>query len=446
MQVLFADDVPEQEALTWARLPTEVLMMIFRHLPRRDLLSCTAVCYHWATSARVPSLWYGVLSRQWPDAYKLKKRGMAAGWFEVVRFSDVVDRNWASRSFLTRRVASQAKGVIDFLVCGREVVTCGLQKTIVVTNMVSQARTELPAHEHHVCGLSQVVPGALMAACSYDTTVSLWGMRDWKRVGVLAGHTGPVLDCKVLNSQQLLSRGGRDCTLRLWDTESAACVSVLKAHSSSVTGLKIADRSTVLSSSRDGSVAVWDLRSSRPVAVSAHHTADAYALHLPKSSAHLVYSCSADGSIVGYDFAQQKIVSRVATPQVAYVVKTSPDGRHVLAGGGGGALMSMAAFSNDAPHCTAHHGGVMSCLRVVNRRLVSGSLDSGVAVWEESAQEGRFSVAQSLPNSHGADIVRKVRADQLGFFSAGYDGHVVEVDFQGAPQRDEEKSTGCQVC
>jgi hypothetical protein len=445
---LFAAEVAEPERLTWAQLPTEVLMMIFRHLSRSDLLAACSVCFHWATSARVPSLWYGVLCRQWPDAYKLKKRGMAAGWMEVVRFADAVDRNWASSAFVTRRVASQAKGVIDFLVCGREVVTCGLQKTIVVTNVRSQGRTELPGHEHHVCALTEVVSGTLMAACSYDSTVSLWGMRDWKRVTLLAGHTGPVLDCKVFNSQQLLSRGGRDGSLRLWDTESGQCVSLLKAHSQSVTGLKIVGRSTVLSCSRDGSVKVWDVRSAgggtKPIAVSQHHTADAYALHLPKGSSHVVYSCSADSTVVGYDYVQQKLISRVATPQVPYVVKTSHSGR-VLAGGGGGALLSMAPFRDDAPVCLPHHEGVMSCLRVVNRRLVSGGLDGGVAVWEQGAEEGRFAVSLSLPRCHGPDIVRKVRADHLGFFSAGYDGCVAEVDFQGAPQKEDDKSSGCIV-
>ncbi len=439
-----AEDFVDAKPASWASVPAEVLLVIFRHLSRQDLLSCTTVCYHWATCARVPSLWLGVLSRQWPDAAKLKKRG-TPNWFELVRWSNAVEKAWESKKFVERRVACQSKGVIDFLVCGREVVTCGLQKAIVVTNIASQVQTELLGHEHHVCAIGVVVPGSVMAACSYDSTISLWGMRDWKRSAVLAGHKGPVLDCKIFNSQQLLSRGGRDCSLRLWDMESSACVSVFKAHTQSVTGLKVVDRSLAVSCSRDGSVAVWDVRAagySKPIAQSQHHTCDAYSLHMPRSSSNIVYTCSADSSVVAFDIVQQKIVSRVVTPQVPYVIKTDHSGR-LLAGGGNGALMSMTPFSDAAPVCSPHHDGVLSSLRVVGRRLMSGGLDGAVAVWEPAA-EGRFSVALSRPRQHGNEIVRKIRADHLGIFTAGYDGNVCEIDFQGAPNAD-EKTSGCVI-
>jgi hypothetical protein len=62
-----------------------------------------------------------------------------------------------------------------------------------------------------------------------------------------------------------------------------------------------------------------------------------------------------------------------------------------------------------------------------------------VAVWERAPDvQLRFDVTQRFPSRHGTAIVRKLRADQFGITTAGYDGKVVETDFR----RKAEKAGG----
>jgi WD40 repeat protein len=201
---------------SWDALPTELLLSIFGFLGRRHLLSCSLVCFHWANCSRIPRLWLRLLLETWPDAHKLKKRRVI-DWFHVASVVDVTDRNWVAKRHVSREIAAQPKGVIDFLLVGRSVVSCGLHKTLFVMDLQSRARTELLGHEHHVCALA-LCGSSLLASSSYDSTIALWDTHLWQRTGVLAGHTGPVLDAKVVDGTRLLSRG-RDGFLRYFNDE-----------------------------------------------------------------------------------------------------------------------------------------------------------------------------------------------------------------------------------
>jgi hypothetical protein len=175
-----------------------------------------------------------------------------------------------------------------------------------------------------------------------------------------------------------------------------------------------------------------------------------------------VYSCSADSTIACFDRTSNKLVSQVAAPEVPYVLKSDSSGR-LFASGGAGGLMVLEPFSEAPPLQFGCHDGVVSCLRVVNQRVITDGLDrfvdfcsvlfwlfllslcSTVAVWERTP-DARFVVSMKLSHLHGNCIVRKLRADPFGFHTGGYDGRVVETDFRDQ-QSDQktEKTTGCQI-
>jgi|JI10StandDraft_1071094.scaffolds.fasta_scaffold275965_2 WD40 repeat protein len=282
----------DSHPISWASMPTEILVVIFSFLDEVRLRNCSIVCFHWANCARIPRLWLGILSRTFPDACKLRKRGIS-DWFSVASIVKGVEANWKAHRHSSHEIAFQPSGgVIDFLVLGKEVVSCGLRKTLAVTNVGSQERTDLLGHEHHVCALTICAGGSLLAASSYDSTISLWDSRLWQRSGLLAGHTGPVLDCRnVFGGGRLVSRG-RDGenknsdfsflfqndehggTIRLWDLEKTTCSSVFRGHNNSCTAIKVLDANRAVSSGRDGVVAVWDFRQSKPTFSMAIHDFD----------------------------------------------------------------------------------------------------------------------------------------------------------------------------
>jgi len=96
-------------------------------------------------------------------------------------------------------------------------------------------------------------------------------------------------------------------------------------------------------------------------------------LHVPQSDPSLVFSGSADSSIGLLHLTEHKLVSKVACSEVPYTIKS--DGNLVFATGGSGSLMVGEAYSAVAPTQFNCHDGVVSCLRVVNHRVITGGLD-----------------------------------------------------------------------
>lgn len=101
-------------------------------------------------------------------------------YFALCGVADVVERNWKERTFATRQIAAQKKGIIDFLDTGNAIVSCGLEKSLFVTRREKGDVVELLGHEHHVCAVSLCSGKSLLAACSYDATISLWDTRNFE--------------------------------------------------------------------------------------------------------------------------------------------------------------------------------------------------------------------------------------------------------------------------
>ncbi|KAG0603589.1 hypothetical protein M758_10G105300 [Ceratodon purpureus] len=90
----------------------------------------------------------------------------------------------------------------------------------------------------------------------FNTEKSKW--KSWM------AHTNAIFDiCWIQEDTRMLTASG-DQTIRLWDVESHAAMGVMRGHSGSVKSLCAHPSNAELfaSGSRDGSVALWDLRTS----------------------------------------------------------------------------------------------------------------------------------------------------------------------------------------
>lgn len=80
-------------------------------------------------------------------------------------------------------------------------------------------------------------------------------------VTVLRGHTSPVTSLLVVDGDLLLS-GSDAGVIKLWSVESGREVTKeLKAHEHSIQSISKLDKSSIVSSGRDGMAVVWDLQS-----------------------------------------------------------------------------------------------------------------------------------------------------------------------------------------
>jgi WD40 repeat protein len=91
----------------------------------------------------------------------------------------------------------------------------------------------------------------------HDRSVGIWDKRDGCFLQRLEGHFGGVLAVSV--SDQWIASASYDATIAIWNRTSGAQVTILEGHRDAVTGVTFVDENTLVSSSRDCTLVVWDL-------------------------------------------------------------------------------------------------------------------------------------------------------------------------------------------
>ncbi|WVZ60195.1 hypothetical protein U9M48_010248 [Paspalum notatum var. saurae] len=132
------------------------------------------------------------------------------------------------------------------------------------------------AHNNAIFDVCWIKEGSQILTASGDQTVKIWSVGDRKCIGVLSGHTGSVkaLSCHSSNPELIVS-GSRDGSFALWDLRSSAVVreahspiqrsrtrSRAKAASTSITSVLYLkdDVSIATSGAADNVVKIWDTR------------------------------------------------------------------------------------------------------------------------------------------------------------------------------------------
>lgn len=103
----------------------------------------------------------------------------------------------------------------------------------------------------------------ILATASADNTACLWDCTTNKNLARLTGHSGWVLDCSFSCDGRTLATSSWDTNVKLWDVETKKCVRSLEDHESGVWTCKyhIENPNVVCTGSEDGSLRVWDARS-----------------------------------------------------------------------------------------------------------------------------------------------------------------------------------------
>uniref|UniRef100_A0A8C5GL95 F-box/WD repeat-containing protein 7-like n=1 Tax=Gouania willdenowi TaxID=441366 RepID=A0A8C5GL95_GOUWI len=97
--------------------------------------------------------------------------------------------------------------------------------------------------------------GNRVVSGSRDTTLRVWDVSTGRCEHVLTGHVAAVR-CVQYDGRRVVS-GGYDCMVKVWDPETEACLHTLQGHTNRVYSLQF-DGVLVVSGSLDTSIRVWD--------------------------------------------------------------------------------------------------------------------------------------------------------------------------------------------
>jgi WD40 repeat protein len=92
---------------------------------------------------------------------------------------------------------------------------------------------------------------------SSDKTIKLWHLDRQREIRTLMGHSDSVDAIAIDPAGQLLATGSWDSRIKLWNFSTGQEICTLKGHASAVMALAFADATTLISSSSDTTIKIW---------------------------------------------------------------------------------------------------------------------------------------------------------------------------------------------
>lgn len=214
---------------------------------------------------------------------------------------------------------------------GRLAVTTSDDFTAILWDV--QARRmlhRLNGHKHKVMTAAFSKDGRRLATGAWDKTVRIWDVATGAVVTTLEA-AAPVNAVLFLNDDRWLAVGGHAPKIDLYDIASGDPVGKFEGHRMGITALRLsADGGTVLSSSIDKTMRLWDVGAQKEVKEIDVRNNQVYDVSFSPDGKYAL-TAGKDGYVVEWDLAEGKPVHEVhAHEKIVWSVAYAPDGRFAV--------------------------------------------------------------------------------------------------------------------
>ncbi|KAF7506539.1 hypothetical protein GJ744_011685 [Endocarpon pusillum] len=423
-------------------LPLEIIEQIFCYLDPQTLLRAELVSREWRYKAKSRHVWRYVFhweyntagwnrypARHCPQSAKGVGKGVSdQDWQKMYLVRRKIDQRWAQGE----AAAIYLNGHKDSVYCVQfdehKIITGSRDRTIRVWDThtfqcirkigppsqasrsasISDTASLSPPGAFHILNTSSMDPSGgfaphdyhdasilclqfdedIMVTGSSDHTAIIWSIREnYKPLCRLRGHKAGVLDV-CINEQHIVTCS-KDTTICVWDRHSGELIKKLTGHRGPVNAVQM--RGNLLASaSGDGMAKLWNLT---------------------------------DGLCVKEFSSKDRGLA---------CVEFSEDGRSILAGGNDQVIYEYDTSTGDLVRELSGHKRLVRSLHLdsSNNRIVSGSYDMSVKVWD--SRRGRDTGDGGLKiNFEGwtTSWMLAAKSDYRKIVCTSQDGRVVIMDF-----------------
>ncbi|KAJ7181118.1 hypothetical protein C8R46DRAFT_598076 [Mycena filopes] len=270
----------------------------------------------------------------------------------------------------------------------------------------------LVGHQDAITSVAFSPDGTRIVSGSWDKTVRVWDTETQTQIGaLLGGHTGTVTSVAFSPDGTRIVSGSKDKTVRVWDTQTQAQIGVpLQGHTDTVFSVAFSpDGTRIVSGSSDDTVRVWDTEAQTQIRAPLEgHTDTVTSVAFSPDGTRIV-SGSDDNTVRVWDTeAQTQIRAPLEGQTTSSRVDSASGGSHPsehcidVFHAETGPFLSTLSLQQDGwilgPHgqlilWVPHHlieGHTDTVYSVAfspdGTRIVSGSRDSTVRVWDTEAQ------------------------------------------------------------
>ncbi|KAK4689010.1 hypothetical protein P7C73_g1086, partial [Tremellales sp. Uapishka_1] len=427
------------------RLPDELLVQVFSHLPPTPLQLCTLslVSTRFYTAAQSPLLWSEAFFshpgfRLTPEAVaKSVATTIPPGRWENETFisqpaTSPPSPSWFGRarsnSLLPLPVPTTTKIHYPTLYRSRLALVSQLKSPVSPASLHTSVLTK---HLDSVYAVE--IQGDYLITGSRDRSIKIWKLPDlmdtagvgktklWKSIA--GAHEGSVLSIKFEIGSGMMVSGSSDCTAGVWaiDWENNArkveSVGRLKGHTGGVLDVGLG-LERIVTCSKDTTIRIYERETLSHLHTLSPHTGpvNCLALHPDASVAHVV-SASGNGSFIVWDMNTGAEVRR-GTGDGRGLACVVWKGDYILTGSVDRSIKLFSATSTALLRTFEGHTDLVRTLAMDPELgiIVSGSYDHTINIWDFNTGE----LIRKLPFNH-ASLIFDIKLTPTRLISASHD-------------------------
>lgn len=260
------------------------------------------------------------------------KRVAAAGFDSAIRL-------WNTADGASIRVLVGHTDVVlsvAFSPDGRTLASAGNDGSVRLWNLETGLPQKVIAADQGLVYGCRYSPDGRFLAYTRGTSIQLWDVSAEKQAGSFDGHSGWVVSIAFSADAKLLASGAMDATIRLWDLSAAKPAPRPGGHEGPVTSIWATGGPTLVSTSEDLTIRLWDTRRFLQEGVFGSHARPASAAVLSRDHRTL-YSVSHEAKVRSTDSSTGKpLPSLDIGGGDLGCLSISPSGDQLSAGGGEG--------------------------------------------------------------------------------------------------------------
>lgn len=178
---------------------------------------------------------------------------------------------------------------------------------------ITRCSSSIDGHASPILCASFSPTGRLLATGSGDNTCRLWNLDTETPQSTLTGHTGWLLCVEWDGMERMVATGSMDNTVRLWDPKTGKPIGdALRGHSKWITSLAWEpihlnpSSPRLASSSKDGTVRIWNTKLRKHEFTLGGHTASVNAVRWGGEG--VIYTASSDRTVKLWDGKDGKLI------------------------------------------------------------------------------------------------------------------------------------------